>query len=154
MDAYEVKVEFTIDEDCAKVWDYLFNYTHKWWPKEAMSSDSTKMFVLNERIGGYLYEDFGDGEGLIWAEVIGLKRCSMLLLKGNIAPDFGGPAISYLKISLEQVGHSCNFKLSDYLLGSNTEPMGKSIAEGWSLIFKDHFYSFIKSMKHTDMNFN
>jgi hypothetical protein len=154
MDTYEVKVEFTLDEECSKVWDYLFNYTHKWWPKEAMSSKDTKMFVLNERIGGYLYEDFGDGEGLIWAEVIGVKKYSMLLLKGHIAPDFGGPAISYLKITLEPKENSCLFKLSDYLLGSNTEPMGKSISEGWSMIFKDHFCNYVTSMKHSGKNFN
>lgn len=154
MDTHEILVEFTLDEDCVKIWDYLFNYTHKWWPKEAMSSADTKMFVLNERIGGYLYEDFGDGEGLIWAEVIGLKRYSMLLLKGHIAPDFGGPAISYLKINLEPNGDSCVFKLSDFIMGTNADRMGKSIAEGWSMIFKDHFCRYVESMKHSNMNFN
>lgn len=154
MDKYEVLVEFKLKENRSKIWDYLFNYIHKWWPKEAMSSEDTKMMVLNERIGGYLYEDFGDGEGLIWAEVIGLKRNSMLLLKGYLAPDFGGPAISYLKINLTEEENYCLFRLSDFILGSDVDSTGISIQKGWSMIFKDHFYSFVKNMKETESNFN
>ena len=72
LNAMQAKVETKINADIKVVWYCLVNETTKWWGKDFYTNSKTKGFYIDASFGGKAYEDFGDGEGLIWAEVIGV----------------------------------------------------------------------------------
>lgn len=142
MDKHEVRLSFDIAVTIQRAWEVLFYEITEWWPKDALTGSMTKKMVFEPFIGGHLYEDYGERQGLIWADVVGVRSPEMILLRGNLAPDFGGPAISYLKIQLEDHLDYCAFSLSDYILGVQAAQMAKSMTEGWSYIFKEGFKKY------------
>jgi len=62
--------------------------------------------VFEVKPGGRLYEDAGGGNGLVWYQVIALDAPNSISLAGFIAPPFGGPATSLLRIVFSAKGKS------------------------------------------------
>ena len=50
-----------------------------------------------------MYEDYGDQNGLLWGNVMVLDAPHNFELKGHLSPSFGGPAITFMKLSFN--GH-------------------------------------------------
>ncbi len=68
----EVRIELMINAPQQRVWDALVNDARHWWPASFYTSERTKRFVLEPRLGGRMFEDFGSGEGLVWFTVNGI----------------------------------------------------------------------------------
>ena len=62
--------------------------------------------VFEVKPGGRLYEDAGDGNGLVWYQVIALDAPNSITMSGFIAPPFGGPATSLLRVGFTAQGKS------------------------------------------------
>ena len=90
--------------------------------------------VLEPKLGGLLYEDAGKNEGFVWATVIALHSPNHLLLRGDLSPDFGGPAISYLKFTLEEKKGKTILKFQDTLMGTLSQKRLKEIKERWKVL--------------------
>ncbi len=140
-----VQFETTIKATKENVWHCLINETNMWWTKDFYTNAKTKGFYIEGRIGGKAYEDYGDGQGLIWAEVIGVDAPNAIHLKGMLAPDFGGPAISYLSIQLTTSEAGTVFNLSDTLFGAVNENTANQISAGWKMIYAEAFKNFVES---------
>ena len=56
----------------AAVWKAFTGDVHSWWPKDFYATESTKRIVFEVKPGGRLYEDAGNGNGLVWYHVIAL----------------------------------------------------------------------------------
>ena len=145
INSLEVKVEVTINADINIVWKCLINETTNWWSKDFYTNPKTKGFHIDSRIGGRVFEDFGNGEGLSWAEIIGLDSPNSILMKGFLAPDFGGPAISYISIQLSSNGTGTNFKLTDTLFGAVNEGSASQIEAGWRMIYEEAFKTYVEA---------
>ncbi len=72
----EAKVELTVHATQKRVWEALVNEATHWWPKSFYSSEKTKRFTIEPRLGGRVFEDFGRGEGFIWYTVNGVESPS------------------------------------------------------------------------------
>lgn len=131
-----VSVELTINASRETVWKALTEETAKWWTKDFYTSSKTKRFVIEPKLGGLMYEDAGNNEGLVWAIVLGVNAPESILLKGHLAPSFGGPAVSFLEIKLETDGDSTIFKLTDSIFGSISEKLQAELTEGWEMVYK------------------
>jgi hypothetical protein len=93
--------------------------------------------------GGRLYEDAGDGNGLVWYHVIALDAPNSITLSGFIAPPFGGPATSLLRVAFSARGKSATvMDIIDSSFGCVGDP--KATAEGWRLIFQAGFQAWIE----------
>jgi hypothetical protein len=84
-----------------------------------------------------MYEDAGGDEGLVWASVIGIDSPNSLQLQGQLSPKYGGPAISFIKIQLEDAEDSTLLKMSDTIFGSISENLQQNLTEGWQAIFEE-----------------
>ncbi len=144
MNVVQVKLETTINENLQTVWDCLVNDTAKWWRKDFYTNQKTKGFHIEARLGGRAYEDFGEEEGLTWSEVIGVDSPNSIQFKGLLAPDFGGPAISYISIQLSPNGEGTIFKLTDTLFGAIDEASASQIETGWKMIYEEAFKKYVQ----------
>ena len=50
----------------------LIEETTFWWSKEFYTSPKTKGFHMEAKLGGKMYEDWGNGAGVIWYEVFAI----------------------------------------------------------------------------------
>ena len=132
-----VFIELIIKAKKQRVWQALTEETGKWWTKNFFTNPKTREFVLESKLGGLMYEDTGEDEGLVLASVIGIDSPNSLQLKGQLSPKFGGPAISFMKIQLEDSDESTLLKITDTIFGSISGNLQKSLTEGWQAIFKE-----------------
>jgi uncharacterized protein YndB with AHSA1/START domain len=132
-----VFIELNIKAKKTRVWQALTEETGIWWKKDFYTNPKTREFVLESRLGGLMYEDAGEEEGLVWASVIGIDSPNSLQLKGQLSPKFGGPAISFMKIQLEDSEGSTLLKITDTIFGSISENLQKNLTEGWQAIFEE-----------------
>lgn len=145
INSFKVRVETTIQAECHRVWHCLVNETTEWWKADFYTNPKTRDFRIEARIGGRAYEDFGNGEGLVWSEVIGVDSPKALHMKGLLSPDFGGPAISYTAIELKSDGKGTLFSLTDTYFGVITEDTLAQIESGWRMIYTEAFKHYVES---------
>jgi len=130
-----VAIELSINASVEKVWNALTEETANWWTKDFYTSPKTKRFVIEAKLGGLMYEDAGNNEGLVWAIIIGVNAPESILLKGHLSPSFGGPAVSFLEINLAANANGTTFKLTDSIMGDISDQLRTSLKEGWEKVF-------------------
>ena len=138
----QVRVEIKLPFDAGHTWEYLFNQINHWWPKSYYTSERTKRFCIHTVVGGKMYEDFGEGDGLIWGEVIGCDFQRSLDLRGQLTRAFGGPLLTLERFeiipseSASSLIYTCDF------IGNVPESTITSLQRGWDDLIKNYFYSF------------
>jgi len=143
----KIEMEVSIKASKIKVWRALTMEIGKWWSKDFYTSTTTQDFVLETRLGGLMYEDTGNDEGAIWATVIGIQAPNHIMLKGNLSPEFGGPAISFLKITLTEKGKSTLLRLEDSLMGAISEELQQRLTQSWNQLFGKALKGFVEKQK-------
>lgn len=146
-----VEMEFTYDVAAKRVWKALFSETSKWWPAEFYNTAKPKGFHIEPRLGGRMYEDWGNGAGLVWGHVIGVEPGKSADLIGYLTPAFGGPAMVMLKFVLKTAGRKTTLQVSDIAFGQVTDGKVGSTREGWSWLFdkamRGHIEKTVKRLK-------
>lgn len=85
-----------------------------------------------------MYEDAGDGTGLIWFTILGIWPQEMLYVTGHTRPPFGGPAPALITFTLEEKSdNETIFKVSDATHGHVTEDFTSSAEGGWKALFTE-----------------
>lgn len=123
-----------IPADQTKVWEALTQQIDQWWVMDFNQSPTTVKMALEPKLGGLLYEDAGKNEGFVWATIIALHSPNHLVLRGDLSPDFGGPAISYLKFTLEEKKGTTILKLQDTIMGTISQKRLKEIKARWKVL--------------------
>jgi len=142
-----IQMEIIINASIENTWSSLINDIGLWWRKDFYTSSKTKDFILEARPGGKMYEDYGNNEGLVWAEVIIVDSPNILELKSHLSPEYGGPVFSFLRLALESSGESTRLKLSDVGVGKMSDEAQKQTEAGWRMLFEDGFKSYVESKK-------
>lgn len=125
------------------VWKAFTSEVHSWWPKDFYATESPHRMVFEMKPGGRLYEDAGNGNGLVWYHVIALDAPNAITLSGFIAPPFGGPATSLLRIVFSAKGKSATvMEVADFTFGCLGDL--KSTEEGWRLLFEGGFKAWVE----------
>ncbi len=136
--AVVAELELTINAPRKKVWDAFFNDPHEWWHKDFYASSAPAKFVIDRKLGGFMYEDSGNGSGLIWFTILGLMPGEMVYAIGHVAPPFGGPATGLLTIKFDEVdANTTTFKLSDASFGHLTKNTASNAEAGWKMLFDE-----------------
>jgi uncharacterized protein YndB with AHSA1/START domain len=130
-----VELDVTINAALERVWKALVDETSAWWPKDFYTSPTTQGFVLEPRLGGRVYEDWGAGAGLLWFTVIGINPPVSLTLLGHLTPTFGGPATTMLELILESVGETVVLHVTETMSGRAEPGSETTLREGWVTIF-------------------
>jgi len=143
----KIEVKTIIHATIEEVWTALTEETSTWWSNTFYTNPKTKAFKIEAHIGGKMYEDMGNGEGLVWANVVGVDKPRFIQFQGLLSPDFGGPAISFTKMELLESDGSTLFIMTDTLMGAVNEHSKKSLQEGWEMIFKEHFKNYVEQKR-------
>jgi len=140
-----IQLSYQIDLTKEQLWDCLFNRLNEWWSKDFYTNPKTKQFVIETKLNGKMYEDFGEGEGLIWGDVIGVDRPNSLLVRGMLSGEFGGPTISFEKFSLAENDGQTTLTYTVEFIGDIQEKTISSLTTGWEQIFGNYLIPFCKT---------
>lgn len=84
-------------------------------------------------LNGGIFEESRSGNGIVWYRIIALDVPSSVTLAGFIAPPWGGPATSLLRLAIEPAGdQKSTLEIHDSILG-NANPA--DVEAGWRAIF-------------------
>ncbi|GAB5562373.1 MAG: hypothetical protein SynsKO_40200 [Synoicihabitans sp.] len=135
--AGEVHLEFDINASAARTWEVLTNDIATWWPQSFLTSERTRKFILEPKLGGMMGEVFGPDEGLVWYRVIGVDRPSSLILSGYMLPPWAGPGVSLIRFALTPLeDNRTKLEFFDSTFG---KVASCSNEEGWQQILGEHF---------------
>lgn len=143
-DAKIIKYEFEIliKRNAADIWNLMVNEIDTWWMNDFRALGEGSKVTLNYETGGQLIESAADGTSLEWYRVQMVSPGKALYLVGYMAPDWGGPTTSMLKLAVENRDKGGALIVSDALLGNVTEGSASSAESGWKTLFGDGLKKF------------
>lgn len=139
-----IDLEFPIAAPRERVWQALVAETGQWWRQDFYMGSPVQPMVFEARPGGRLYEDWGQGGGLLWYTVLALEPPAALDMVGHLTPAFGGPASSMLRLCLKDTGAMTLLQLSDSVFGRVSEDSAARLREGWQLLFGEGFKPYVE----------
>jgi hypothetical protein len=92
-----------------------------------------------------MYEDYGDDNGLLWANVMVLDAPNKLELKGHLSPIFGGPAMTFMKLTLEESEGVTILTLTNTTFGNVSESTKEQLTSGWKMLYENTFKKYVES---------
>jgi uncharacterized protein YndB with AHSA1/START domain len=140
-----VELEISIEASIERVWRALVQETGHWWRRDFFTDPNAQNFIIEPQLGGKMFEDWGNGEGLVWATVVGIKAPVMLELAGVSSPAWGGPNTHFHSFKLETRGSATVLRFTDAMHGRADDALAASLSEGWDLLLKEAFKSYCEA---------
>jgi uncharacterized protein YndB with AHSA1/START domain len=138
MSVVEVVNEVRIAAARDTVWSALTEAPARWWHPAFFTDPRGPQhgFHIEARLGGRMFEDWGDGQGLIWGTVIGLDRGRFLQVVGDSSAAWGGPSRNIQTFRLEDDGRGTVLRLESALFGRVSAAAASSLDEGWRYLLE------------------
>ena len=137
-----VELEIRIDAPRSRVWKALVEDTTLWWPRSFYTGPA-KGFHIEPRLGGRVYEDWGDQNGVVWYTVFSINPDKSLDLQGAMGVPYG-PAFTLLHLELDDDGTGTILKLSDSTLGESSAACDGTKQDGWRHVFGEGLKAYIE----------
>ena len=133
----EAALEVRIEASPERVWKAVTEKTTDWWPEGFYMGKDPKGMIIEARPGGRMFEDGGEGQGLLWGTVIQVRANELLQFAGVLTPEFGGPAhlITTWKFSAD--GDATRLRVTDVAFGCVSEKTKASLEKGWKVLLHD-----------------
>jgi uncharacterized protein YndB with AHSA1/START domain len=143
----EVVLEIVIEAPRERVWRALVDQTTDWWHKDFFTRPA-EGFYLQPRLGGWMYEDWGNGNGLMWGMVTGVHAPEMLQVVGDLNSDFGGPHRGIMDWTLAPVEgrpKATVLRFRHGLFGNVSAKTRDSLDSGWRMLFEQCLKPFAET---------
>ena len=146
--ALDIRLEIRIRASRERAWRALTSEIQGWWPLDFYVGEAPRGFVLEAKVGGRIYEDWGGGEGLLWGTVLVFQKGEMLQWAGDLSPDFGGPARSITTWKLRDEGEETVLEFRDCPYGRLSPGAQSSLTAGWKQLLEECFKPFAEDGRH------
>ncbi|MCK6459242.1 MAG: SRPBCC domain-containing protein [Planctomycetes bacterium] len=147
MNLIEHTLEIGIAAPPPRVWKALTGQVSSWWHPRFFTREGALAFVVEPHVGGRLYEDWGDGTGLLWYTVAGVTENELLQLWGDIDSRHGGPARLHTTFRLRAEGNGSVLRLEECAFGKVDEKLRKSLEKGWRILIDGCLKVFVETGK-------
>lgn len=136
---YELAI--LIEAPASEVWRAIIEDTDGWWISELRCVGPESTVTLEARAGGQLIENQADGASLLWFTVIEIAPQVSLNLAGHLAPPYGGPATTYLRLHLIEEASGADARtrveLTSSMHGAFDEDTLQATAAGWRMLLEE-----------------
>jgi uncharacterized protein YndB with AHSA1/START domain len=148
----DIKIEVEIAAPPAKVWSSLTSGVGEWWPKQFYVGTSPKRFTIEPSVGGRVFEDWGDGEGVLFATVIIWEESRTLCWAGDMSAEYGGPArsVTTFRLKAASSGKRTVLAFRDTPFGLLSDDAMQQLEQGWRWLLNDCLKPFIETGKRPD----
>jgi DNA-binding transcriptional ArsR family regulator/uncharacterized protein YndB with AHSA1/START domain len=139
---FHIEQEITIEAAPARVFEALTNDVSSWWGAPYLLSDHARALIIEPRVGGRCYEDWGDSNGGLWATVTAIQQNERIELTGAIA--MSGIVNSVVSIELEAQSQGTLLKLSHRAMGEVNEGLQQVYTSGWHDLLAVRLKAFVE----------
>lgn len=141
---YELQIK--IEAEREQVWKALVEDINCWWLTDFYAVGNDSVIELDTKPGGRgLLESCPGGSWLLWYTVqMILPDQFAIYLVGHIAPAWGGPTVSSLKVMIEETANGSIFHLTDARHGRINETDPQSYQDGWARLFNDCLKKYVE----------
>lgn len=126
----DIEQEIAIKAPRERVFDALVGDISAWWGAPYLRSEATTAIIVEPKIGGRMFERWGDEEGALWGHVTYVERPVRLELVGQIA--MAGAIHGHLSYTLEAKGQGTLLKLSHWAVGDLPDTVKANFEAGWA----------------------
>jgi uncharacterized protein YndB with AHSA1/START domain len=139
----EHTLEIEIAAPPARVWHALTRQASSWWHPGFLRKGA--VFVIEPFPGGRAYEDWGNGQGLLWYTVAEVAEGECLQLYGDLGTKHGGPSRLHTTFRLRAEGKGTVLRLEECAFGKVDEKVKASLSDGWKLLVGQWFKTFVET---------
>jgi len=139
------RIDVPIDRPVETAWSRMTKDINEWWMNDFRMFGEDSFVSLNAQAGGALVEQSKSGDSLEWYRVQMCQQGKSLFLNGYLAPDWGGPTLSMLKLALQPQDASCILTVTDVLMGNVSERSAMNAEDGWTTLFRDGLKPFAEA---------
>jgi DNA-binding transcriptional ArsR family regulator/uncharacterized protein YndB with AHSA1/START domain len=125
----EVEQEVVVAAPREKVFDALCRMG-EWWPHAFREGAAVH---LEPRVGGRFWEDWGEGDGALYATVTGIRRPEQLTCTGPMG--MRGPVAGVFAMALEERPDGTLVRLSHHAVGPIDDETRSAYQRGWVEVF-------------------
>jgi uncharacterized protein YndB with AHSA1/START domain len=143
-DVARVKLEVEIAASRQKVWRALTRELPKWWPKSFCTKrERAKGFQMEFRLGGRMFEDWGNGDGCLWWTINKIDTENFLFSAWGYE---GGAAMTVGQFQVLERGKESTLQISDATFGAADyiEGVHTSHLAGWKELFEEAFKPYME----------
>lgn len=143
--SYSVGFEVPVRTSRERAWQGLTAEIGAWWPRHFFTHPNPQGFVLETHLGGRVYEDWGDGAGVLWGTIVVWVPGQRMTWACEMYPDWSGPGRSFVTFTLEDRGGLTIVKVEDAGICINAHQAGTSLNNGWQELIGVHFKTYVES---------
>ena len=137
-----IEQEITLAASPARVFTALTRDIGAWWGAPYLMSPQAQQLILDPRIGGQFYEDWGDGQGALWATITALRSDTLLELSGSIGMD--GAVYAKVVFTLTAHDQGTTLRLSHQAYGMISAAQHSGYTAGWSDLLDTRLRAYIE----------
>jgi uncharacterized protein YndB with AHSA1/START domain len=132
----DLVLETRIEASPADVWRALTDDIASWWPRVFYcgGGSGTGTIKMEAWPGGRMYEEWGDGDGLLWATIHNVQREKSLEMVGAQGPEWGGPTTWIGGFKLEPDGSGTRLRFREAGVGRVDEANLREKEKGWRFL--------------------
>lgn len=129
----ELELTTTAAASVETVWDCFVGAIDEWWGEPYVASEERKSLRLDATVGGHLFEDWGNGNGLIWATVRAMRKPREIEFDGTF--NMAGALAGRATITFEASGDGTEIRVHQTAVGLISEETTGRFVSGWSSLF-------------------
>ena len=137
-----IEMEVSIGAPPQAVFDALTGDVSDWWGRPYVHSDGAKAIRVEACVGGRCWEDWGNGEGALYATIVALSRGKELKMAGPFG--MGGFSHSVVTYTLEPEGQGTLLKVSHVAAGELDEDAKSLYTTGWEDLIRGRLVALLE----------
>ena len=142
-----LELVFTLNAPRDRVWKAIVDETARWWRADFFVGSRAKAMLFEAQVGGRFWEDWGNGEGVLWGTVVLVDAPRAFDLSCVITAAYGGPRHSMLHVELEEKNGVTTLRLTDSMHGRIEGNLLENLAAGWTMLFGESLTKYVEGKK-------
>lgn len=125
-----IKQDVDIQAPRQRVFQALVEETSAWWGSPYLRDEAAaQAMIIEPRLGGRMYEVWGEHEGAEWARVTAFRLHELLELEGRMA--LAGAVTGVVSFRLETRGEATRLHFTHHALGEMSPQVEQNYLKGW-----------------------
>lgn len=141
--SFQIEHEILINAPRKIIFDSLTNDINEWWAFGTKGVQEKGTLYFEPKLGGHFYEDWGNGQGIVWGTVTYFKELEEIRLNGPIG-EMKGAVNSNYSFKLEEKGSSTILKLSHQVVGILEPQWEQNHRNGWNKLLEELFKNYVE----------
>jgi len=137
-----IEQQVAIDAPPARVFEALTKRLSAWWGAPYLIGVGARDLIVEPRLGGRVYEDWGGGAGALWATVTSIRKNEHIEWTGRIG--MGGAVIGVVMYRLEPSENGTVLRLSHRAAGDLAPETERNYSRGWQDLLGTRLRAFLE----------